>query len=243
MKKKTRAQLDRDINQVLDRRAAKKGRRAHSTVASGDSWDVAMDALMEYNVPLASTVANNIKSDQGLRTMTPAFSKALAKVPAKVRSAFESATGMVSKKSYDWEAFRDGAAFGFWASPYMAEIENLAEDDERREAYRELSPGPGGNWEDVMPPTPPAAFAVARKFAKAVKSALTDGQLSDIAEHFSPRDAGYYGAMQSQGEGVGWHDEGVKVDPPRGFGETPQISNAVYRAVNRALREASYPPL
>jgi hypothetical protein len=170
--------------------------------------------------------------------MTPAFSKALTKVPAPVRAEFERAVGMVSKKSYDWDDFTNGAALGFWVSPYMAEVENLAEEEGGREAYRALSPGSGGRWEDVLPPTPPAAFAVAKKFTKAVKSSITDAQLTEIAEQFSPEDAGYKGAMQSQGHGVGWFDEGVKVDPPRGFGETPQISNAVYRAVNRGLRDA-----
>lgn len=169
--------------------------------------------------------------------MTPAFAKALAKVPQGTRLAFESSVGMVSKKSYDWDDFINGAAFGFWVSPYMAEVENLAEDG-GREAYRALAPGAGGKWEDVMPAAPPAAFAVAKKFAKAVKTMITDAQLTEIAEHFSAYDAGYRGAMQSQGEGVGWYDEGVKVDPPRGFGETPQISNAVYRAVTRGLRDA-----
>ena len=44
--------------------------------------------------------------------------------------------------------------------------------------------------------------------------------------------------MSSQGEGVGWYDEGVHVRPPEGFNDDPKISNAVYAAIKRGLREA-----
>lgn len=84
------------------------------------------------------------------------------------------------------------------------------------------------------------AWAVAKKFTKAVRDNLTDGQVSALAAKFSPYDAGYKGAMQSQDEGTGWYDEGLKVTPPRGFGETPQISNAVWRAVRRGAKDAGY---
>jgi hypothetical protein len=137
---------------------------------------------------------------------------------------------------HDWASFIDGAAFGFWASPYISEVENLAE--ESREAYKALSPGSGGKWDNVMPDVPPAAKAVARKFTKAVRAKLTDAQLSEVFGKFSAHDAGYYGAMQSQGEGVGWFDEGVKADPPRGFDYDPKIQNAVYTAIRRGAREA-----
>src|SRR5580704_15511014 len=95
---------------------------------------------------------------------------------------------------HDWASFIDGAAFGFWASPYISEVENLAE--ESREAYKALSPGSGGKWDNVMPDVPPAAKAVARKFTKAVRAKLTDAQLSEVFGKFSAHDAGYYGAMQ-----------------------------------------------
>jgi hypothetical protein len=156
-----------------------------------------------------------------------------------------------TKKEYDWKAFADGAAFAFWASPYMAEVENLYEDareaknkGERRraealeEAYDALSPGSGGNWENVLPEVPPAARSVAKKFTKAVREELTDAQLGEIEAAFSPYDAGYRGAMQSQGHGIGWFDESVKVDPPRNFGEDAPIWNAVSRAISKGAREA-----
>jgi hypothetical protein len=189
-----------------------------------------------YKVPSAPAHAVKKTSTQLEREIATALSGS--------RSARSS---HATKKDYDWKAFTDGAAFGFWVSPYMSEVENLAEDarggDSRKtralkEAYRALSPGPGGNWENVLPEVPPAARSVAKKFTKAVREQLTDDQLSEIESEFSPRDAGYRGAMQSQGHGIGWFDEGVEVDPPEGFGETPEIYNAVWRAVTKGAREA-----
>lgn len=141
-----------------------------------------------------------------------------------------------TKKDYDWNSFIEGAAFAFWASPYMRAVEQLA--DESREAYQALSPGPGGKWEDVLPSEPLAAVALAKKFTKAVKNELSPEELNNLSNSFSAYDAGYYGAMQSQGEGVGWFDEGVRSSPPRGFDYDPKIQNAVTRAILKGIREA-----
>jgi len=156
-----------------------------------------------------------------------------------------------TKKDYDWKSFTEGAAFAFWASPYMSEVDNLAEgareaehDDALkkaealRAAHDALSPGPGGAWESVLPKTPPPARAVAKKFTKAVKDKLTDEQLSEISQKFSAYDAGYRGAMQSQGEGIGWFDEGVHIDPPRGFDWDTKIHNAISKAIAKGARDA-----
>ena len=141
-----------------------------------------------------------------------------------------------TKKDFDWSSFTDGSAFGFWASPYMSEVQSL--DETSREAYRALAPRPGGKWDNVMPEAPPAAYAVAKKFTKAVKDKFTDEELTELAAKYSPYDVGYYGAMQSQGEGVGWYDKGVRLDPPRGFEWDPKLTNAVARAISKGLREA-----
>ena len=141
-----------------------------------------------------------------------------------------------TKKDFDWSAFTDGAAFGFWVSPYISEVSNLA--DESREAYRALSPGSGGKWDDVMPAPAAAAIAVAKKFTKAAKDKLTDEELGALAAKYSAYDAGYYGAMQAQGEGVGWFDKGVRLDPPDGFDSDPKIQNAIDRALRKSAREA-----
>lgn len=156
-----------------------------------------------------------------------------------------------TKKDYDWSSFTDGAAFAFWASPYMSEVENLYEDlreaerkgDSRgakalKAAHGALSPGSGGRWESVLPDTPPSARAVAKKFAKAAREKLSDEQLNEISSKFSAHDAGYRGAMQSQGEGIGWFDEGVRVDPPRGFDWDVKIHNDIGKAIARGAREA-----
>jgi len=162
----------------------------------------------------------------------------LHRLAAGDRDRGSSSTGRAhaTKKDFDWSAFTDGAAFGFWASPYMSEVNNVGEDS--RVAYRALAPRPGGKWDDVMPEPPPAAHAVARNFTKAVKAKLTDTQLSELAAKYSANDADYYGAMQSQGEGVGWFDKGVRLDPPRDFGDDPKIQNAIFRAISKRLREA-----
>ncbi len=160
-------------------------------------------------------------------------------------------TSHATKKDFDWSSFIDGAAFAFWASPYMSEVENLAEDSREaqhkseskkakalREAYDALSPGPGGAWESVLPETPPSAYAVAKKFTKAVKDKLSDEQIDEISRSFSAYDAGYRGAMQSQGEGIGWFDEGIDLDAPRGFDWDTKIHNAIARAISKGAREA-----
>lgn len=156
-----------------------------------------------------------------------------------------------TKKDFDWDAFASGAALGFWASPYMSEVENLYEDSREAEsagdtgratalkaAHKALSPGPGGAWESVMDDPPPSARAVGKKFTKAARAKLKAAELDEIFNKFSAHDAGYYGAMQSLGEGVGWFDEGVRADPPRGFDWDTKLHNDIYTAIGRKAREA-----
>lgn len=203
-----------------------------------DAWDVAMDALLEHDVTRASEIVRTLKTEHGIETMTSAFSKALGKVPKNVQRAFESAAGVVSKKSYNWSDFTDGAEKAFWADSYISEVENLENDETRRA----LSARPGGRWEDVLPDPPPAARAVAKRFTKVTQKQITDAELNEVAAKFSAEDAGYYGAMQSLGHGVGWFDEGVKVEPPKNYGlYDAKLNNAVWKALQRAAREAEVP--
>jgi hypothetical protein len=173
----------------------------------------------------------------------------IAEALSKKKPSGKSRIAHATKKDYDWDSFIDGAALGFWSSPYVSEVLNLYEDAQEKRragntraadaleaAYRALKPSPGGTWD--IPETPPAAYVVAKKFTKAVKEKLTEDELDDISSSFSARDAGYYGAMQSQGEGVGWHDEGVRTDPPTGFDWDPKIQNALYTVIRRGAREA-----
>lgn len=80
-------------------RARSRGRRHHATIqesppSTSDAWDVAMDALLERNPARAASIVK----EHGLTKMTPAFSKALGKVPKSVRNAFEKATGLTKEK-------------------------------------------------------------------------------------------------------------------------------------------------
>ena len=241
--KKSPAQLQRDIDHALAKRVPKLGvsrQQKQSMRELQQSRERYLQAL-----GYAGNTPDQVRK----------YHAAIEEIDAKMRAlkgggAHSSMRAAhATKKAFDWAAFTEGAAFGFWASPYVSEVANLAEasresgtDPQHRllfmQAYRALSPGPGGNWERVMPDPAPAARAVAKKFTRAVKAQLTDEQLDEVASKFTAYDAGYYGAMQSQGEGVGWHDQRVRVDPPTGFAEDPRVSNAVYAAVNRGARAA-----
>jgi len=214
-RKKSSAELDREIAQVLAKKSRRGRSAAHATRSkAASSWEeIAVDERARlHHVAAGHGGAPRIARSGGARA------------------------AHATKKDFDWSSFTDGAAYGLWASPYMSEVSNLA--DESREAYRALSPGSGGKWDDVIPEPAAAAVAVAKKFTKTVKDKLTDEQLSELAAKYSAYDAGYYGAMQSQGEGVGWFDKGVRLDPPDGFDSDPKIQNAIDRAIRKGAREA-----
>lgn len=243
--RRSKKQLDREIAEVLARRPVRTNRsRSRATMQTiqidkpSDAWDVAMDALLEHDAARAADLVVDIKKEHGIETMTPAFEKTLAKVPASVRTRFEQWAGVVSKKSYDWKAFADGATNAFWYDTYASEVENLEYDETRRA----LSPGPGGRWEDVIPDPPAAARVLGKKFAKEVRDKLTGAELNEVAAKFSAEKAGYYGAMQSLGHGVGWGDEGVGAEPPKHYGfSDSKLNDAVWRALQRAARESEVP--
>jgi hypothetical protein len=84
---KRAAQLDREIAAALTR---KPSRRHHATLraASEDDWDVAMDAILQGDIPRAALVAYNTTKAHG-RAAPPRFLKALHEAPADVRWKFE----------------------------------------------------------------------------------------------------------------------------------------------------------
>ena len=236
--RKSRAQLDKEIAQALERR--RQPRQRHhatmvATVPAEASWDVARDALLEHDPATAAALVRDIRAEHGSAAMPDDFAKAVRKVPKSVRVVFDKQADLVSTHSYDWDSFTEGATKAFWSDGYITEVENLESDDTRRA----LSPRPGGAWEDVLPDPPAAARAVGKKFTTAAKKKLTDAELNEIATKFSAEDAGYYGAMQALGHGVGWFDEGVDADPPDGFGHgyDTKLSNAIWNALKRRARE------
>jgi len=206
-----------------------------TTVPAEASWDVARDALLELDPATAAALVRDIRAEHGSAAMPDDFAKAVRKVPKSVRVVFDKQADLVSTHSYDWDSFTEGATKAFWSDGYITEVENLESDDTRRA----LSPRPGGAWEDVLPDPPAAARAVGKKFTTAAKKKLTDAELNEIATKFSAEDAGYYGAMQALGHGVGWFDEGVDADPPDGFGHgyDTKLSNAIWNALKRRARE------
>lgn len=155
-----------------------------------------------------------------------------------------------TKKDYDWASFTDGAAYTFWATPYVSEVEKLAEaareakrDGKLKKAeafgavYKALSPGPGGWWVDVLPAPPLSARAVAEKFTKAVKAKLTNKQLAVISQKSSMYDAGHQGAWGIQGGG-GRFDEHVRIDAFRGYDGDAKIYTDIRKAIAKGAREA-----
>ena len=232
--KKSVAQLNRDIREALAQPLVKSrssARLHHIDRGPADSWDVAMDALLEQDSTRAADIAREIKRAHGVKTMTPAFANALGKVPKDVQDHFKRLTGLVSKQSYDWREFAEAAAKTFWEEAYRSEVENLPADAREALSYGDDAPDP-----------PPAARALGKRFAKATREKVTDGELNEISSKFSVSDAGYKGAMQSMGHGVGWFDESVDVDPPRkdsrgSFEHDVKLSNAVWSAIKRKARE------
>lgn len=138
---------------------------------------------------------------------------------------------------YDWDSFEEAAARSFWADAYVSEVENLAEDG-HRDAYRALSPGAGGEWLTVTPPTPKSAHKDGRAFTAKIRAALTDEELREVDDKMSVEKAGWYAAMQAMGHGVGWADYDVEVDPNIDWTSSWEVRDDALKAIRRELREA-----
>lgn len=113
---------------------------------------------------------------------------------------------------YDWDDFEDGAALAFWADAYASNVEELAQQGDD-EAYDALDPGAGGDWMDVLPPTPKSAEKAGREFTKAFRKAATAKQVREMEDNIdSAEKAGHYAAMGAIGHGVGLWDFNVDTD-------------------------------
>lgn len=124
----------------------------------------------------------------------------------------------------------DSAAQAIWYDAYASLVE---EDRETEEA---LAPGPGGNWEDVLPPVPEAAVAQAEEVISRIR--VTPEQAAQMREHVPHDLIGYYLAMQSLGHGVSVADyRGVDYFRLPHTGASAEVHNAAYDAVREAMGE------
>lgn len=94
-----------------------------------------------------------------------------------------------------------------WANAYIDWIE---EDYENR---RHLGPGAGGEWFDVLPPTPDVVKIKARKFATDIEELHDNAPIhalyyiiSDVGDIGDIEEFGYYITMEALGHGVSWKD-------------------------------------
>jgi hypothetical protein len=127
----------------------------------------------------------------------------------------------------------------------MDEVENLVEGEEYydRDAYHALSPGPGGDWYDILPETPKSAEKDGIEFTKALRKKITEAHLREVDEKLpSVEQAGHYAAMQAMGHGVGWYDYDVKARLDIHWEPSVDVSNDAYDAVKAALRDLGIKP-
>jgi hypothetical protein len=151
---------------------------------------------------------------------------------------------------YDWEAFTRGAANALWADLYITEVEFLCElvretkSAEAMEACRALSPGPGGSWDDYIPPVPRSALAEARQFTARVQEKISPQTLRELDEVMTPERAGWLAMMQALGHGIGWADEGVRAESELKIRWEPswEVRNAAFSAVERQLEREGFDP-
>lgn len=88
-KKKSAAQLNREIAEALAK-APKRSRSRHvSRGVAADDWDVAMDAILEHDPKRASQIVRKLRDEHGAAVSeSDAFTAALESVPLKVRNKF-----------------------------------------------------------------------------------------------------------------------------------------------------------
>lgn len=111
------------------------------------------------------------------------------------------------------EEIVDAMARAFHVNAFAQLQDELAE-----RGLKHVSPGPGGDWMDVAPPTPDAAKQFAKKFALAIErdngASLRELYARAVAtpgtrygKRDAPHDFGHGFAMQSLGHGVSWFDD------------------------------------
>jgi hypothetical protein len=176
----------------------------------------------------------------------PGWEQHVTKIMAQVKQEYPDATIPDDLGPWDpdwWAAFAEGAARAIWSDTYITEVEQLTESDDPgdREAYRELSPGPGGAWESVIPETvPTSAEKQGKEFTTQVRRALKREDQIEVASKLDADTAGWYGMMQALGHGMGWGDYDINADPDIHAMPDTDVYNDAYQAVTEALEEAGY---
>jgi len=124
------------------------------------------------------------------------------------------------------DAFLEGAARAMFVLAYADFVEegyskDNGLDDTERETRRDMpKPGPGGDWYDHAPDTPPNAYALAGEmwaelqaangeagvYSLVLRAEAADGVAPD------PEEFGRDLAMQYMGTGVSWFDDHAKFE-------------------------------
>jgi hypothetical protein len=141
-----------------------------------------------------------------------------------------------------WDCFGEGAARAFWAEAYIREVEDLGDEETEfynPEAYRELSPGAGGEWMHVIPETPKSALKQGRAFVRRNKKDASRAVWEEMDDKLGCDESGWYAAMGAMGHGVGLFDEGIDDDWVGSEEPDVGVLNDAYDAVREAVAELS----
>lgn len=133
-----------------------------------------------------------------------------------VLSKSGSIPGLVNKnpdENFDTDIL-EGMTRSIWVVSYADWVRSLPIKERKK-----LSPGPGGDWDDVTPDSPPSALMAAESLYTLIEKAnhKTPGELLLVAVRADGRDQpgsarfaesfGHHLAMQALGTGVSWFDD------------------------------------
>lgn len=165
---------------------------------------------------------------------------------SRVKNSTPKRFGELSSPRQD--AFREGAARAFWSDLYMTAVEEL--QDEEPDLYDELSPGPGGDWDSLVPEIPPEAYRDAEAFEREVKTANNVDAIDKLMREAARADGvtledldadefGWGLAMPALGHGVSWFDDhGDFLLKLPHWSQSVGMQNAMYDYIEAQREEA-----